>query len=217
MSVRRTILSATIVLAVMLIGARDASAQRDTTLLPKTHQRLLCWRGRPEAQCRSFLITEIGVDHPVVTTRSSVGGTCGTVGDDFCTRRLLALGLMINVDRRQAIGASVSRIDDGDLTDPPLIELRYRRWNGSTGVDFSAGPRQVTLGSPGSASGLTASVGAEAGYVAGNVRVDVLRAEGRSYRAVFVGGRVTSHAAAAVAATVFAVFLIGLGRQKPGF
>jgi hypothetical protein len=215
MTARRTI-STAIIATAMMLGARDVAAQRDTTPPPKTHAGLLCWRGRPEAQCRSFLITEIGIDHPVVTTRSSAGGTCGTVGDDFCTRRLLALGLMVNVDR-QAFGASISRVDDGDLTDPPLIELRYRRWNGSTGVDFSAGPRQVALGSPGSASGLTASVGAEVGYVAGNVRVDVLRAEGRSYRAVFVGGRVTSHAAAAVAATVFIVFLIGLGREKPGF
>jgi len=89
------------------------------------------WRGRPQAEARSFLITEFGVlaridDYPYT-------------GGDSRTALSFDLGWMKNVSERGAIGFSGYAL----VSDPTTrlgIRGRYRRWlSRKTSIDISPG------------------------------------------------------------------------------
>jgi hypothetical protein len=98
----------------------------------------LCFQARPATQCRAFLVTEFGayyrLDEPYGKERRYV-----LTGD---------LGVMVNLDDRNAVGVSGYLSAHGAVQYPGEfypdlgggITARYRRWLGSDWrIDLSAG------------------------------------------------------------------------------
>ena len=93
-----------------------------------TKHSTLCWRARPAPRCQWFLVTELGM------ARSS--------RDAYNPRVDLALGLMRNVGRRAAIGASVLASADESHSRSGFI-VRYRRWlDPRIALEIGVGPIQ---------------------------------------------------------------------------
>lgn len=106
----------------------------------------LCWRGRPAAHCKSFLITELGIG----TRFKSYAAR--QPFDDSDIYLVLSLGYMRNLDSRNAIGGTIN-VD----TDLGLISItpRYRRWlSGVFAADASAGVIVAKVGTDGYSGGL---------------------------------------------------------------
>jgi hypothetical protein len=203
---------------VVLIASPEAHAQRDTaaTSGPSAGARGLCWRPRPAPRCRSFLVTEVGYEHPVITSR--VGGF--EPDPDFGGRFVGAIGVMVNRGPSVAWGGLLAGAAGDHPEDFSLrAEARYRKWIGPTrGIDLSAGvatkPVDTPLREPVRAHGLTAAVGVERGFVRAEARIDALYGGGRPRGAALVGVRFGSYAApvAALALTVvgYAVAMGGM-------
>jgi hypothetical protein len=204
---------------VLLLTCPDAHAQRDTgaTSPPSTATRGLCWRARPAPRCRAYLVTEVGYEHPVITSR--VGGF--EPDPDFGGRFVASIGAMVNRGTSVAWGGVLAGAA-GD--DPEAFSLRaegrYRRWIGPTrGIDLSAGvatkPVQTPLREPVRAHGITAAIGVERGFVRADARIDALYGGGRPRGAVLVGVRFGSYAAPVAAFALTAVgFAIAIGNVR---
>jgi len=116
-------------LAAGLLFVSDPCSAQETSTPHSQHSRALCWRGKPLPECRSFLITEMGVmarldDDPFLS-------------DDwfFFT---FDLGWMKNVSPREALGFSGYALaaDTSRLG----VRGRYRRWlSRHTAIDISPG------------------------------------------------------------------------------
>lgn len=194
---------------VALLGFSDADAQRETAASsrPPTGARGLCWRPRPEPRCRTYLVTEVGYEHPVISSR--VGGF--EPDPDFAGRFVVSIGAMVNRGPSAALGGVVS----GAVGDQPeafslRAEARYRKWTGPTrGIDISAGvahkPVQTQLREPIRANGVTAAIGVERWFARAEARVDALYGGGRPRTALLVGVRASSYAAPVAAVVVAAV------------
>jgi len=90
----------------------------------------LCWRGHPFPECRSFLITEVGLFYP--RSRSSIEG-------GRRTEAAADLGWMKNVSERDAVGGTIHGKLANDYVRAGL-RARYRRWLGrSVSVELSPG------------------------------------------------------------------------------
>ncbi len=193
------------VIPALLLASSDAQAQRDTAASLRT--RGLCWHPRPQPRCRTYLVTEVGYEHPVVSSR--VGGF--EPDPDFAGRFVLSIGAMVNRSPSTAWGGVVSGAA-GDQSEEFSLraEARYRRWVAPTrGVDIAAGlahkPVQTPLREPIRANGLTAAIGVERWLARTEARVDALYGGGRLRSAVLVGVRATSYAAPVVAVILAAV------------
>lgn len=83
-----------------------------------------CFRARPLADCRTFLISDVGLGRRMVGTDAPDGREIDQMMD---WRVAMDLGLMVNRGEREALGASaVVRIGDEIIIWGP--RGRYRRW-----------------------------------------------------------------------------------------
>lgn len=114
----------------LLASLVPASVQAEAAPAPEKRAHSLCWRGKPLAGCRSFLITEMGLLLQLNDTRSNQYGE--TVVLSF------ELGWMKNVAPREAIGFT-GYATAGDISRLGL-RGRYRRWlSRHTAIDVSPG------------------------------------------------------------------------------
>src|SRR5690349_12478965 len=96
---KRTTLVALICCAPIALPGQgtDTTSRRDASL---------CWRGRPAPRCEWILLTELGLEYPITSTRS--GGIPaqgdGFVTDAFEERLTVGGGLLRTVGTRSAIG-----------------------------------------------------------------------------------------------------------------
>jgi hypothetical protein len=131
----------------------------------------VCWRPRPLAKCKSWIITDAAVETLGASTSAKhliVGLTdgLGYVSDDFSTRLAFTVGRMVNLEGarrategklngptesgrlvnrgpKSAVGISLSMVNT-DL--PGRIEGRYRRWvDPELGLDVSVGAMRGTV------------------------------------------------------------------------
>jgi hypothetical protein len=197
----------------VLLAVPAARAQRDTAAASPTATgtRGLCWRPRPAPRCRAYLVTEVGYEHAVITSR--VGGF--EPNPDFSGRFVWSLGAMANRGANAALGGllSASAGDEPEGSGLLRAEGRYRKWIGPTrGIDFSVGITQKLVRTPFRepvrAQGLTAAVGVDQGLVGADVRVDALYGGARPRGAALVGIRFGSYAApVAILAQAVAAFV----------
>jgi hypothetical protein len=180
--------------------------------------RSLCWRPRPQAECKAYLVTEMRFEAPLFTTRT---GGLNPI-EDFEGRFVWSVGPMWNRTTDVAWGALISfSSDDPDEVAWQRIEARYRKWiDRETGRDFSIGlARKTMFDSTGNrqyaAAGVTAGVSVERGYLGADARFDWLQGDGRDHRAGFVGahttGRGTPIATAVLVVGFFALFALLAG------
>ena len=105
--------------ALALVGAPRAAPAQPAA--DSTHTGALCWTAQPKPRCSVLLLTNTGL----YTGPRYVGD----------------LGLMVNVNPRDAVGASFFLTGDGNrFTVGP--SLRYRRWTSEGGaLDLALGVR----------------------------------------------------------------------------
>jgi hypothetical protein len=197
-----------LLVAAMIVVAGDATAQAATA-------SPVCWRPRPLAACRSWVITEAAAEFPATSTSAPhllVGGDGAYyVSDDFETRLAFTLGAMVNRGPTHAFGGTFASTG---VDIPGRVEARYRRWLGPDhGIDLSAGVarskvRGVYDPDELRAAGFTASAGISGAYVGADVRLDLLRASGgRMVHGVYVSGRTGSKAGPITTAVGFVLVL----------
>ncbi len=118
-------------LATSLSYAANPSTAEETPAPSEKSADALCWRGKRLAECRSFLITEVGISYPL-TNPTIPGGNAVVSGD---------LGWMKNISERAAVGATAhARLGMSDEYVRAGVRARYRRWLGrSNSVDLSPG------------------------------------------------------------------------------
>lgn len=89
----------------------------------------VCWRPEPRAQCRTFLLANVGI-HARLREVSAGGEGPAAVVLDY--------GLMVNVTSRDAVGASVfASLETNDAVGPAI---HYRRWfDGNSSFDLALG------------------------------------------------------------------------------
>jgi hypothetical protein len=196
-----------------LLGFSDAHAQRDAgaTSQPPTGTRDLCWRARPAARCRTYLVTDVGYEHPVISSRLGAVGGGFEPDPDFAGRFVVSIGVMANRGPSTAWGG-VASVATGE--DPEKIslraEVRRRKWIGPTrGIDISAGVAHKQVpnehGELIRANGVTAAIGVERWLARAEARADALYGGGRARTAVLVGVRASSYAAPVAAVVITAV------------
>ena len=192
------------VVALLLVTPAIAAAQPDTipNSINLARLRTLCWREvRPEPRCRAWIATQFAYQHPITSTRYTIGGFRDP---DFDPRLAVLVGPMFNRGPKSAVGAVVGVTADADGPVVLRAEGRYRRWLGSrTGLDISAGFAQnnVPALEPDEirARGITAGIGLEHRWLGIDAHVDWLNADGRPRRATFVGAHVSSSGSAIAA------------------
>src|SRR3954466_15315514 len=108
-----------------------------------------CWL-RPAAAptCRDFILTEATAEVPL--TRKAE--------NEERSRFTLGFGYMHNVDARSGIGGVIAW-DVSRPSRPARGELRYRRWQTRTAVDFSGGVAQNGVALPGATSSVVRAYG----------------------------------------------------------
>jgi hypothetical protein len=154
----------------------------------------------PAPKCRWIIITELGVEHPFLTTSTRFESSTytGPRLDDFRRRTMTVIGLLKTRGTDRAIGVVLGYDWDRSQDLPNRMEVRYRKWRGSTAVDLGGG--LAALG-----RGVSLSGGFDQKFVGIDARVDLVPANGRLMAAGFVGGRATS-----IAAPITFVTLVGL-------
>ena len=122
------LLAATLLFAANLTAAEEMT-HAETAPTSEKRTDALCWRGHPYPECRSFLVTEVGISYPWGNTPTYDGGAV-IAGD---------LGWMKNISERAAVGGTAhARL--GEDYARAGVRARYRRWLGrSTSVDLSPG------------------------------------------------------------------------------
>jgi hypothetical protein len=115
-------------IAVAVTAVAPLLAQ-DTVATGPTADRI-CYHARPKPACSVFFLTNAGV-YMLTSTNAHVGSTPA--------RALVDWGVMVNVGRQDAIGASFFGVGDFDgFTGGPAV--RYRRWlRGQASLDVAVG------------------------------------------------------------------------------
>jgi hypothetical protein len=158
----------------------------DTTEQILTQQgqpyRPSCWRAH--AQCKTYFLTDLGVEFPVWSTKHADPLTSAGRAADFKIRPVWTVGLM-GVIGRHAHGGAFSLVGENGGDGIPLIfEYRYRNWlNQSAAFDAAIGYKQngFMLPSLGEvpAKGLTAMVALTPNrWIGVSARADFMRAAG---------------------------------------
>jgi hypothetical protein len=173
---------------VMVFGA-NARGQADSV----SHPVHICWaRVHPAPRCSAFILTEIGVEHPMYTTHVTVQNAHGWTGDYYDTRFMFGTGLMINSGPMHAAGVAVAWDNESGKAGPSRGELRFRTWRGPLAYDLSIGAARFARGVQDPARGLTGGIGVEGRRVAADIRVDWLDSNGQIRKGLFATGRLTS-------------------------
>jgi len=182
--------------------------------------RPFCWlKTQPAPACGSFLVMEAAVEFPFAHTVSQIVPMFSTQPqpvDDYDTRFTLTVGGMVNRGPTRAIGGTLGFVVGSSTAElPARAEFRMRNWRGKTAVDLSAGVARKGVESEDgngllTAYGGTAALGVERGFIGADLRVDLLRAEGRTVAGGFVGAKATAAGApiAAGLATIALFILI---------
>ena len=180
-------------------AAPAVEAQPDTaTVTPGTPpHRAFCWRPRPAARCGGYLVTEVGLEWPVVASRD---------GEDV--RITGTLGPMINRGPDAAWGVLASISSESHAR----AEARHRKWLGGTrGLDLGAGVAYRAVARPFGGKdqlyGLTGSAGIEQGVFGLTTRADLLQGGGETEVAFYGGVRVGGYVGPTTAVVVFVGFL----------
>jgi len=151
-TVARWIIGVTAVLALRTTGAQrpatpDAAARRPADPL--------CWRGRPLARCRAFVLVEFSAPRHLVGSRldpvvAQPGSGHPRWDQGLASQFVYDLGAMVNVGERSAIGGTLTA---GVITDDPSTPLvlgvtgRYRRWLTRTvSADAAVGVLRMPVG-----------------------------------------------------------------------
>ena len=106
-------------ISILLCASSLAIAQKSDT-------SKVCWRARPLAECKSWVVTEVAVVSPIQSTasRTERGGGIYPI-DDFSTHVAVTLGGMRNGRPNVAIGLTGSLMQAGILGElPGRIEVR---------------------------------------------------------------------------------------------
>lgn len=208
-------------LALFLVAACCPSAVQLTAQDSTQAPTKLCYRGRPTPRCTRFVLTEVGyyarAGGSTETYSQSLTGADGQpvtysyTQDDMSSQLTWEVGMMANRGPRAALGATLL-LGFGDGGGDVGLKGRYRRWLGSDGAALDVGGgvmRGTTNGRSGSitGTGLTGDVALNAAdYGAIVVRMDLLRAQGRTTSGVYGGVRLGSRPA-----------LVGTGVMAVGF
>lgn len=182
---KRTLV-ALLTLAPLHLSAQSADAAPD-----------LCWRGRPAPRCEWTLLTELGIEYPLLSTRTTVDVPGGTpyVADAFQERLTIAGGLLRSVGARSAIGglASFGVGNGGRKT----LEGRYRVYlDGSTSVNLTGGflSTHVEPANPVARGGTFAAGFTWRDLVGAHARFDLVTADGKSYSSIAAGAHLGQRA-----------------------
>lgn len=121
-----------VVLAAMALLGAPGGARAQAR--PDSSHHGLCWTARPAPRCHVLLLTNFGAYADML---SAGGSSAGRLVDD--------VGLMVNVNGREAVGASVLVDLKGVVSVGPA--LRYRRWTGGeAALDLAVGARGAIAG-----------------------------------------------------------------------
>lgn len=169
-------------------------------LVAQSGTRDLCWRGRPENRCEWTVLTELGVEYPFVSTRTTVdaGGGVPYVADAFEERLTIAGGLLQSVGQRSAIGG-IATFGVGNM-ERISLEGRYRLFlDGSTSVNLSGGflSTHVQPANPIARGGTMAAGFTWRDLVGVHGRFDLVQADGRNYSSIAVGSHLGQRASVA--------------------
>ena len=147
---------------VALLAVRAAAAQStaqstaaSSTAAVERRPDALCWRGRPLARCRAFLLFEFSAPRHMlgsrldpIVTRNGYGHPRWDQG--LASQFVYDVGAMVNVDARSAVGGT---IETGMIVDDPSDRLvlgvtgRYRRWlTRQVSADAGAGLLRMPVG-----------------------------------------------------------------------
>ena len=201
--------------AVLVLWAAAAASARLTAQQPAASTSSeFCFRGAPLPRCRWFAITEVGV------AWLGVGTQPDPVFADS-RRRVAAtwnLGLMYNLGPRTALGGALL-FSDLDADESRVgVQVRYRRWLGSTtglegavGLLVEANDVQSHFRIAPELPGLTGEVRLEWRDLVGvQLRVDRLRAGPQQITDLWVGGRAGGGVGRVGLIILAAVTLIGV-------
>lgn len=178
----------------------------------------ICFRSFDASRCRTYLILELGVDRPIVTTHT-VRSSSSYNAADFETRAMLALGVARNLPNHRSVGVA-ALIDLGDGF--AGIEGRYRKWfvGLPSGYELSAGLARREIPRPECTYicyGNSPAVGARAGaglafnpYITVFTRAELLHSNQGWHAASTAGISANSTASLVAAAAAVAYFFIGM-------
>ena len=197
---------------------RAAAQAGDSTRAIPASPRALCFRGRPLAECRRYVVFDLTAAARVAGT-SHITGSC--VPSSACRREDLGgylawnFGAMRNVDSTRAFGASaqIGGADPGGVR--LALQARTRLWlpHGLT-FDAAAGPLMARrdlggLRGAGETFGATADVAlGVADLVSVLATADAVNGAGRTSSAVYLGGRLGTYAGVGGSAAVAALAII---------
>ena len=214
MILRRLISVVGVVCLLLFVGAPPALAQPDSVPGSVNIPRLgtLCWvQVRPAPGCRAWIATEIGWEHPIVSSRLA---DQALRENRFNGRLVTAVGPMFNYQPKAAVGAlAVFAPDPYNGWFLLRSEARHRLWIGRrTGIDVGVGFAQewVPVGTEMDdikARGISGAIGIEHGIIGIDARVNWLKSGGESHHAGLVGVRTSSYGVLYVYAASFLVYI----------
>ena len=150
-----------------------------------------CWRAQPMPRCSGFFLTDIGLEYPVLGTRTP---NAGRLRPDFPFRLTWNVGIMGTRGRHSHGGAIGITSDDNEGSPLPfLVEYRYRNWlGGHAALDAGLGYRRNgvrdSLGAVRAAHGVTLMAGFTPNrWIGASVRADMVRRAGRTHSGVLLG------------------------------
>jgi len=133
--------------ATILVAAPFSAAQSfpDEARPEGTISHQLCFPGRPEPVCKSFILTDFSMLARVANSRSAESITFPhgkrLSGDDFGFPGAVQaeVGLMFNISERSAVGVTLAGVLE-EYRDRVGAKLRYRFWEGDrVSIDAGAG------------------------------------------------------------------------------
>ena len=170
---------------------RDSTAS-DTASRASAPPKPGCYRAQPKPSCLGFLVTDVGMEMPLYTTRRDVA-IPNRGNAEFQGRIVWSLGLMRNTGNG-ATGPVVSLVGEFAASGiSRMAEWRYRRWLGATNaVDVGVGYKTTHVtradASDVPVRGFTAMAGWTPNrWVGVSGRVDIVGGDGQTHRAVMLG------------------------------
>lgn len=144
---------------------------------------IVCWSARPLANCKGWVVTEIGFESAFASTIGPPLHAYSRRTRDFATRVTLTIGRMKNTKPDEATGFTVS-VASNEPDQYYRAELRRRIWVAEDqSVEYSAGLATRSLDAAGlrspRASGATGGVSLGLGPIGLDARADLLWGTGR--------------------------------------
>ena len=169
------------------IDSLDTLSTATLDSLDQARRNIRCWRARPMPECRMVFLTDIGVDFPLHTTRT----TNPRYRNAFPARLNWSIGLMRNGDRHShGLSFGVTGETAGEF--PGIVEYRYRYWLGpNSALDAGFGWKRHDVGQDDDlvqGNGMTFLAGfTPSRWFGANVRYEFLHAAGTTHRGLMLG------------------------------